>query len=705
MKPLRFLIRFTGVALLAIQIAACTSNDSPARVTPVNAAPVVNAGVDQTVTEGAPVALAGSASDPDGAIASVRWEQVSGAPVTLNATDTAETGFTAPDGPVELVFRFAATDDAGASASDTVTVQVLDAPVVGACRTAPEDYVVRNELAPGTPSAVALPLLRFVQMSDEHIMDDDGQAVNGLSPLDALHSTFNSAMRFQDDYTDEVLNRMIATLNGCHAQRPIELVISTGDNTDLGTVAELRRYIDNLDGAFDQPSDFDAKCRAQFAGAPEDLLHASCTRFTGKGVADTQSTDPDPEAFEYQLIQTRTALQLQDTEQAVLSGRNCLGNADPATERCSTDPARQTATRAPGLPQELRCHAGAPGCANQKLAVPYYTAFGNHDGYARGTVVITEPGLQEAAFAFGRHYLRQQREFIDELFFTAAAPGPVGHGFNHVDEARFKDADGRNDGYYAFDAGAASGAGRQPIRMIVLNTIIDGTDERLPAPLRDPLRNPFGLSDGMLDAQQFEWLQRELAAAHEDGKLVLVFSHHTDRDFVEFGDFGEGAPLSVPAAALDAELASYPNVIAWFFGHKHRHRIWPFKVEDGVGSNRPIGRITTPVSCKVAGRCTGFWQINTAALIAFPQEARLLEIFDNGDGTGTLRSTVLQHDFERSKVLAEWDDRCELYLTENPGAVPQLIGDADTNLCQQDGSKRRGAPSDRNVELIFRFPP
>ena len=344
------------------------------------------------------------------------------------------------------------------------------------------------------------------------------------------------------------------------------------------------------------------------------------------------------------------------------------------------------------LPQELRCEAGTPGCANVRLEVPYYAAFGNHDGYIRGTLA-NEPGLQEASIAFGRHYMREQHEFIDEFFETGAAPGPVGHGFNRVDAARMNDADGRNDGYYAFDAGKKS-----RFRMIVMNTIIDGTDERVPEPMREA-KNPFALDSGWIDAAQFEWIKGQLADAAARGQLVLLFSHHPDLTFAEFGSFSQGAPLGISAATLDAELASHPNVIAWVAGHTHRHRIRAFKVADGTGSN---GVVTAPVACKGPGPCAGFWQIETASLVDFPQEARLLEFYQQGE-TGVIRSAVLQHDFERSKRLAEKDDRCQFYLTD-PAMVEQAITDADiSTLCKQGGT-RDGEPKDRNVELIFRMP-
>jgi 3',5'-cyclic AMP phosphodiesterase CpdA len=559
----------------------------------------------------------------------------------------------------------------------------------GDCLIAADPVVLRNDLAAGQPAASPSLLLRFAHLTDDHVMDEDGAAVNGASPLDPLHPLFEAAQRFQDEYTDEVLNAMIKTVNGCHTALPLAFAIATGDNTDLGTVAELRRFIDNLDGDFDRVSDFEKKC---VAGMPQPLVEQACTRFTGRGVADTQTVDPDPDDPVYQLLFTRMLRQLLDTEQAVLGGRAADG---------STDPARSTLNRAPGLPQLLRCSAGEAGCANLRLAMPYYAAFGNHDGTARGTLA-TEPGLQEISLLTGRHYLRAQHEFIDEFFETAAQPGPLGHGFNFVEAARWNDGDGRNDGYYAFDAGG----GR--FRLIVLNTLIDGTDPRLPEPLRE-IRNPFALSDGTIEAGQFEWTRSELARAHDRGQLVVVFSHHPDLTFAEYGSFAPflpAEPAFVSAAALNAELASYPNVLAWVAGHTHRHRIRAFKVEEGQGhiAGRPENELIE-VSCREtpAARCGGFWQIETASLIDFPQEQRLLEIVDNGDGTGTIRARVLQHDLENPKRLAERDDRCQFYLSD-PAAVQQAISDADiATLCKQGGT-RDGEPADRNVDLMFRMP-
>lgn len=545
-----------------------------------------------------------------------------------------------------------------------------------------EPAVTRTDLVAGARAADADLLLRFIHLTDDHIIDDDGQAVIGASVIDPLNVQFESAMRLQEEYSDELLNNLVGRINQCNTAFPSEFSIVTGDSADLTTVAEIRRFIDNLDGTFDQMSAFETACRAaQPAGTAEEVLQLQCTRFTGRGVADTRTPDQNLDSILTQPLLTRTALQLAATETAALTGRGDDG---------SLDPSRQTVTRAPGMPQSLRCESGSAGCINNKLTTPWYMVFGNHDGYVRGTLPL-ELGINEAALLFGRHFMVRQSEFIREFFNTRSLPGPVGHGFNFVESARFTDANDRNDGYYAFDAGN----GR--FRMIVMNTILDGVDPRVPF---DMLRNPAALADGGMDSAQFAWLDGQLQRALDNDQLAMVFSHHPDLTFAEFGTFAPLVQIEVSAAQLNARLASYPNLIAWVAGHTHRHRVRPFKVTNGVGTNLAI---TTPVTCKVPGACTGFWQIESASLIDFPQEQRLIEVFDNGDGTGTIRGPILGHTLDVPRALAEADDRCALYLAD-PASAEDILTEADLGaLCAQGGT-RTGTASDRNVELIFRMP-
>lgn len=95
----------------------------------VNAAPVADAGPDQTVGTGAQVSLNGTASsDGDGTIVAYAWMQTSGTPVALSNADTATPSFTAPATADTLVFQLTVTDNDGATGVDSVSITV-SAPV------------------------------------------------------------------------------------------------------------------------------------------------------------------------------------------------------------------------------------------------------------------------------------------------------------------------------------------------------------------------------------------------------------------------------------------------------------------------------------------------------------------------------------------------------------------------------------------------
>jgi len=90
-----------------------------------NQPPLVSAGSPQTITLPVnSVTLTGSASDPDGSIASYLWTQVSGPSVAniSNATSVSATMSSLVQG--SYIFRLTATDNSGTSASGDVTVTV-----------------------------------------------------------------------------------------------------------------------------------------------------------------------------------------------------------------------------------------------------------------------------------------------------------------------------------------------------------------------------------------------------------------------------------------------------------------------------------------------------------------------------------------------------------------------------------------------------
>ena len=263
------------------------------------------------------------------------------------------------------------------------------------------------------------------------------------------------------------------------------------------------------------------------------------------------------------------------------------------------------------------------------LDIPWYTCFGNHDGLSQGNFpirtvptnqlatgnvkVISPPtgvapadvldpegssleqvlgGLVVSPYAkpvtadAKRHQL-SRGEIVDEHFSTSGLPR--GHGFTQAN----RDAD---TAYYSFDQGR--------FRFVVMDTV-----------------NPNGYADGSLDQAQFAWLKSTIESA--TGKAVMVFSHHTSASMTNpFVATGGDVSPRVLGAEVTAYLLTQPRLVAWVNGHTHRNEITAHTRSDGSG---------------------GFWEINTAAHIDYPQQSRLVEVADNQDRTLSIFTTILDH--------------------------------------------------------------
>lgn len=573
------------------------------------------------------------------------------------------------------------------------------AKATGLCEAA--SYVDQS-LSGTTPGLPASPKLRFVNLSDSHIIDDEASPVitgNYLDPpLDPAIGN-NSAQRLQEEYTDEVLNAMVKTINACDDDDRLALMIATGDLTDNMTLNETRRYIDNLDGVSGADTAYEKHCgytTHDSNGKPK-LGALPCTTDmqalfagpTGKVVADTQAATPDAADPSYQLMPTRTARQLAETAAAGATGGSHVF--------------------APGLPPGLRCSSRTAGCDNAKLSVPHLAVFGNHDGAVRGTVTFQQP-FQAGAMANGRYFLESQREFINEWFETKPTPGPIGHGFNYAGP-RLLDDDDRNDGYYAFS--------KKGVRMVVINTIYDGVQDALHQGGRtnaatggvvtgNEVSNPAGAEMGVMSVAQYNWLANELATATEP---VLVFSHHPDRSFSE-RRLGFAADGGKTADQLNNLLGTHGNVLAHIAGHTH---------ENVVRACRP-----GPGNCDIGGSggqpnvAHGFWRIETASLVDYPQEGRIVEVYQLATGGHALRLTMIRPDpsdpvAALSKSLSEAEATCTTSaIMGGPASsgpydqarLAQVLANAGEaavqgNFCQGQASLAlaAGDPTDRDTIL------
>ena len=141
---------------------------------------------------------------------------------------------------------------------------------------------------------------------------------------------------------------------------------------------------------------------------------------------------------------------------------------------------------------------------------------------------------------------------------------------------------------------------------------------------------------------------------------------------------------STSGADMEQLLFEYPNVVAWVAGHSHVNSVEPHPNPSGKG---------------------GFWSIRVAAEADWPQQGRLIEFFDNRDGTLSIFGTIVDHaaaaaapapgsaaGFERRPARL---GRPHALLQRHPVGSARLL----------PGPCGEGEADDRNVELLVGDPP
>ncbi|KQW53522.1 hypothetical protein ASC77_04385 [Nocardioides sp. Root1257] len=299
------------------------------------------------------------------------------------------------------------------------------------------------------------------------------------------------------------------------------------------------------------------------------------------------------------------------------------------------------------------------------LNVPWYSALGNHDhlvqgneapdstsqSKATGTSKLFKPGqLPRTVTADPDRRQLGTAEIVEEHFnLVAGAVGPVGHGFTEENRAK-------GTGYYTFDQG-------KYLRFVVLDTV-----------------NQNGDDEGSLSPTQLAWLRGVLARSRK--RLVIVASHHTSwtMDSTLTGSIDPGR--RVLGGEVVKELLRHRNVIAWVNGHTHSNNILPHPLKKKAKKKGARPRVVG-----------GFWEINTASHIDWPQQARLIEVTNNRDGTLSLFTTMLDHAAPTS--YANLDSPLEL------AAVARELAANDP---QERENKRGGVRTARNTELLIPAP-
>jgi 3',5'-cyclic AMP phosphodiesterase CpdA len=286
------------------------------------------------------------------------------------------------------------------------------------------------------------------------------------------------------------------------------------------------------------------------------------------------------------------------------------------------------------------------------LDVPWMWVTGNHDVLNQGNF----PAVARNAAAIGasapsgtRNWAKpggpvekgevvpdERREELsrEKLLQKIAADGD-GHGITQ-DVVRYGKA------YYTFDPA-------EELRIVVLDTAAE-----------------TGGSDGVIHrADLDDFIRPALDDARDAGKIVILTSHH-----ISFGlSDGSGFGGTTQDDALTVEewmefVGGYDNVILHLAGHTHMHRV--------TKGEPPGGH--------------AFWELETAALADFPNQMRLIEIWDQDNGFLSIKAIGVNYRTDGDDVAADGRKR---------GVVDY------TSAWGEDGS---GDPAQRNVNLWIAKP-
>jgi metallophosphoesterase (TIGR03767 family) len=428
-----------------------------------------------------------------------------------------------------------------------------------------------------------------VQFTDLHLADTE-------SPVrfEYLAKYIDSAHRPHEALTvrgaASLVGRVNSLAGGPYTGLPFSLVMATGDNTDNHELVELDWYLTVMSGGAITPGTGDPSRYEGVQNSGSALYWNPESSFQDDYKA---AGFPQVPGFLSAAGRPFTATGLRTPWYTT------VGNHDDSIEGTLPDL---------GLLNSLYTGGGKIEGVDDATAAKLADAI-QHDPAAAVTLLLTllegggpvrqvTPDARRAPFTpeqFARAHLDPAR--------TGA--GPVGHGFTSAAASSGKL-------YYTF-----------PVAPGVLGVSLDTT-------------NRAGWADGSIGSAQLKWLESVLQtySTHwydTDGnvvrrgsqdQLIVLFSHHTSTTM--------GNTLPDPYNLLDgrhtgAELVAlaqrYPNVVAWVNGHTHANLI-------------------TPHGHAVPER--SFWEINTASHVDFPQHARAVEIADNGDGTLSLFTTLLE---------------------------------------------------------------
>lgn len=559
-----------------------------------------------------------------------------------------------------------------------------------------EPYMVREAgfgaAQPGRESR-RTSIAYFGQLSDFQLADEESPARVEFS--DPAGSPVEAAFRpweALEPFIDDAMIRQIDSFSGASpvpsgdgSRAPMNFAIDTGDSADSQQLNETEWVRTLLEGGtLDPNSGID----------PTGYSHPLCPPVGVPGAA----------------------------EAAGYTGVQDYGDYNEGLSPYFYDPDEPRGAAAgwpeyPGLMDRAQQPFTAAG-----LDVPSYLAFGNHDGLVQGNQAANASfeevatgcikpmegalgsfaGLGDLSPASLQSLLLSNptavslvppdpsRRYVSKAQFKQVfeqGSQADGHGFGDVDPAQEAASNGAA-GYYSF-------VPTPGLRMIALDTVCEGG-----------VAGPC--ADGNVDDPQFRWLEGVLQEATAADQLVVIFSHHAIPSLTANVP-DEAAPPCTgpdshghdtnPGCDVDPRLSSpihlgddmvallhrYPNVVAWVAGHSHVNDVTPYPDPSGNGH--------------------GFWSIRVAAEADWPQQARLLQLFDNHDGTLSIFGTIVDH-ASGATAPAPGTDATSM-TPEKLASIGRTLSYNDTQtggrVCVPEPCGE-GGPDDRNVELLVADP-
>ncbi len=495
-----------------------------------------------------------------------------------------------------------------------------------------EPYEVRTDLgeAQAGREGRRRSLVVFHHLTDFRILDEESPlrsewvescepplSTGAFRPQEALSLHAAAAMIAQANRVDR------SPLTG----RPVDFAVHTGNAADNAQYNELRWFLDLMDGKLLEPNSgaarYEGVQQESPVGAYPDLLEETQQPFRAEGLRYPW----------YVVVGNRDVL--------------AQGNFPPSEAANALAVGSQKVI-------ELGPDAREEVCSDPSALL----------GPDTSEKVLNDPQteVREVSSDIKRRLL-SRKEWIEEHFKTADAPGPVGHGFR--EENRQSGA-----AYYVLEHG--------PVSFIVLDTV-----------------NPGGFSAGSIDATQFAWLEEQLKARSRrytegDGrpataagpdKLIVIVSHHASAALNNPFPDPQTNEERFRGPQVEALLHRFPNVILHIAGHTLEHRI-----------------TAKPAPARDSG---GYWEVITGSPLDYPMQSRLIELAENRDGTLSLFSTV----YDTAAPIIPGDARDP---TPDDGlnqlllaSVARQVGRSEPQLNPEAAGL---AASDRNAELLLPAP-